>query len=129
MTAFPDAEPVVLQPSTAPQTLCLALVGDLGYENSEEVLELVGEALRSREDARTLRLDCRRLDMVDSTGLSALLQIHRWTQRDGVDLYLDHPGPVLERVLRITGTYEHLTAPRPPSPRHGTAPQAYEIEG
>ncbi|MFF9915361.1 STAS domain-containing protein [Streptomyces sp. NPDC013457] len=129
MTAFPDAEPVVLQPATAPHTLCLALVGDLGYENSEEVLALVGGELWAREDVRTLRLDCRRLDMVDSTGLAALLQIHRWTQRGGMDLYLDHPGPVLERVLRITGTYEHLTAPRPFSHGQGAAPQTYEIEG
>ncbi|MFF3848169.1 STAS domain-containing protein [Streptomyces sp. NPDC002328] len=68
-----------------------------------------GELLRTREDVRHLRLDCARLDMVDSMGLTVLLRIHRDACERGVTLHLDDTGPVLRRLLHLTGAYEHLT--------------------
>ncbi|MEU3997501.1 STAS domain-containing protein [Streptomyces fungicidicus] len=113
MPIAPDAGPLRTLPPTDPHTLCLALVGDLDYEVGDEVLHQVRRALRAREDLRELRLDCRELATTDSTGLSVLLQLHRDAGRDGVGFHLDNVGPVLERLLRVTGTYEHLRTGRP----------------
>ncbi|MEU9591694.1 STAS domain-containing protein [Streptomyces sp. NPDC048193] len=112
MTVSPDT-PVVLVPTTHPHTVCLALTGDLDYDNGDSVLHTARLALRDQQDARELRLDCRELGAVDSTGLSVLLQIHRLACRDGIGFHLDGIGPTLKRLLDITGTYEHLTTPRP----------------
>ncbi|GAA4329021.1 hypothetical protein GCM10023086_58020 [Streptomyces venetus] len=39
----------------------------------------------------------------------SLLRIHRSACEDGVGFHLDGVGPVLRRLLEITGTYEYLT--------------------
>ena len=49
------------------------------------------------------------LGFLDSTGLSALLIVHREVSRSGVVLHLDNRPPHLERVLEITGLLDHFT--------------------
>ncbi|MET8114870.1 STAS domain-containing protein [Streptomyces prasinus] len=119
MAAFPFAPHVLPLPAETPHTVCLALVGDLDHEVGDEVLHQVLHALRGGEDVRDLRLDCQDLGAVDSAGLAVLLQIHRHTSADGTGFHLDHVGPRLERLLRITGTYEYLTTPRQAAPSAG----------
>ncbi|MFI8307058.1 STAS domain-containing protein [Streptomyces sp. NPDC085927] len=124
MAAFPFAPPVLPLAADAPHTVCLALVGDLDHEVGDEVLHQVLHALRGGEDVRDLRLDCRGLGTVDSAGLAVLLQIHRHTSGDGTGFHLDTMGPRLERLLRITGTYEYLTTPQQAPPSARSAPSA-----
>ncbi|MFC9973290.1 STAS domain-containing protein [Spirillospora sp. NPDC127200] len=112
MTDSFDADPVTVR-TAGPHTLLLALHGDLDYGTGDEVLQTARLALREHEGVRELRLDCRELGMVDSTGLSVLLQIHRDACEGGVGFHLDDTGPLLERLLHLTGTYEHLTTARP----------------
>ncbi|MEW2811476.1 STAS domain-containing protein [Streptomyces massasporeus] len=59
-----------------------------------------------------LRLDCRELELVDSMGLSTLLEIHRSAGRDGIAIHLEGVGPALRRLLELTGTYAYLTSPQ-----------------
>ncbi|MEU3661440.1 STAS domain-containing protein [Streptomyces sp. NPDC032940] len=112
MTASPDT-PVVVLPTPHPHSVRLALLGDLDYDNGDLVLEAVQRALREHDGVRELRLDCRELRAVDSTGLSVLLLMHRLARRDGIGFHLDAIGPALKRLLDITGTYEHLTTAHP----------------
>ncbi|GGU63291.1 hypothetical protein GCM10010274_60030 [Streptomyces lavendofoliae] len=47
------------------------------------------------------------LSICDSLGLSALLRIERFTST-GARLHLDNRSPALDRLLALTGTYDHL---------------------
>ncbi|NEB17095.1 anti-anti-sigma factor [Streptomyces sp. CS159] len=109
MPMIPEAEPLQILPSTDPYTLRLALVGDLDHEVGDEVLDRARKALRGCEGVRSLRLNCRELEMADSTGLSVLLQLRRDAHEAGIRFHLDDTRPVLERLLRITGTHDYLT--------------------
>lgn len=87
------------------------LAGDLDYVTTREVVESVSRLLVEQPTLRHLHLDCAMLTFCDSAGLSGLLQIHRRVACSGVQLHLDDRPPHLERILQITGTLEHLTAP------------------
>ncbi|MGW7051064.1 STAS domain-containing protein [Streptomyces sp. NPDC054887] len=116
MTTPPDANSVVPQSPAGPRTVHLALTGDLDYDTCGELLLQVRAALHDCEEAENLRMDCQELGVVDSMGLSTLLQIHRSACGKGISFHLLNIGPALERLLRLTGTFDHLTAPGPVPP-------------
>ncbi|MER5888630.1 STAS domain-containing protein [Streptomyces sp. NPDC001941] len=92
------------------QAVLLTLHGDLDHDSGEHLLAVADRALSEREGTATvLRLDCRELGAVDSMGLSALLHVHRRAAQDGLFLQLEGIPERLERLLRLTGTYEHFT--------------------
>ncbi|MFI9613286.1 STAS domain-containing protein [Streptomyces sp. NPDC052023] len=122
MTTSPDADPVATPSPAGPHTVSLALSGDLDYDTSAELLHQVRLALDGNEDVRDLRLDCRELEVVDSMGLSTLLQLHRSAGQDNIGFHLDDIGPTLRRLLELTGTYEYLTTPRQADPADGNHP-------
>ncbi|MEU3459561.1 STAS domain-containing protein [Streptomyces sp. NPDC006733] len=111
MTTSFDAVLRATQSPSGPHAVCLDLAGDLDYDTCGELLDRVRLALLDCEGVRELRLDCGDLRTVDSMGLSALLQLHRTAGQDAIGFHLDNIGPVLRRLLELTGTYEHLTAP------------------
>ncbi|RAJ39977.1 anti-anti-sigma factor [Kitasatospora sp. SolWspMP-SS2h] len=88
----------------------LSLREDLDYSTSQDLLREAAAALADRGPADTLVIDCRSLDFIDSVGLSALLEIHRDAASAAVTMHLAHIGPILEKLLRLTGTYTHLTS-------------------
>jgi len=53
-------------------------------------------------------VDCGGLDFCDSTGLNLLLRAHTAALRAGLPLLLAAPGPVVARMLQITGADEVL---------------------
>ncbi|MFR0357524.1 STAS domain-containing protein [Streptomyces sediminimaris] len=92
--------------------------GDLDHETADRLLETVTEQLAGRPDLGHLRLNCARLGVTDSMGLSVLLMIRRRTAAAAVQLHLDDRPANLDRLLEVTGTLEYLTgAPT------GTAPE------
>lgn len=93
------------------RSACVHLAGDLDYVTTPGVVEALSQLLVEQPTLRELRLACRRLEFCDSAGLSGLLQIHAMTSRAGVQLQLDDRPPHLDRILQITGTLDHLTAP------------------
>ncbi|MER7479791.1 STAS domain-containing protein [Streptomyces sp. NPDC126510] len=101
---------------TGPHSVRLALTGDLDYDSCAELLQRVRTALDVGGKAEELHLDCRELGLVDSMGLSTLLQIHRSACRDGIAFHLDEVGPALRRLLELTGVYEYLTTRRQSDP-------------
>ncbi|MFE9808928.1 hypothetical protein [Streptomyces sp. NPDC005548] len=70
-------------------------------------------AVRHTAERRLLdpRLVFAGLSGIDSMGLSVPLMIRRRTDAARVRLHLDERPPQLERLLEITGTLDHLTAP------------------
>lgn len=109
MTAFPDGTLTLTATTTADGVLCAALAGDLVWESADELLDAVRARLSAAPGPSGIRLDCARMTLCDSTGLSALLALHRAAEAAGIPLRLDRRPPFLDRLLLLTGTYGHLT--------------------
>lgn len=71
--------------------------------------ELEGELARVREKSPpTLIIDLRRLDFMDSTGLSILVKAHQHATEDGCEFGLVRGTPQVQRLLELTGVSERL---------------------
>lgn len=92
-------------------TVRIEVNGDLDYDNADSLLATVTAKLAERPGLDDLHLHCAGLGTVDSMGLSVLLMIHRRTTQAGVRLHLDDRAEELDRLLTLTGTLDHLTAP------------------
>ncbi|SEO71915.1 STAS domain-containing protein [Actinacidiphila rubida] len=102
MTSLPHSSFSVTVEAGA-DTASLRLAGDLDYDTGDELVAHVSRCLAAHPDLRELRVDCAELRFCDSTGLSALLMIHRLTSAGNVRLRVDGPPPFLERMLTTTG--------------------------
>lgn len=90
-------------------TLIARVGGELDYDTSDDLVSAVTERLTGADGPPSaVRLDFRDLTWIDSSGLSALLMIHRRTRALGADFHLDNRPAVLERMLRMTNVLDHL---------------------
>ncbi|MFF4862620.1 STAS domain-containing protein [Streptomyces sp. NPDC002405] len=114
MTTMPPS-PFSLSAETRGSVVVVRVGGDLDYLTHGQLLDAVTVVLTRRHAARhpvaDIRLEFSRLGSVDSSGLSALLQIRRLVDEAGVALHLDERPAVLDRLLDMTGTLELLTCP------------------
>lgn len=105
-----------LEVDQGPDGVVVRVEGDLDYETHRELVDTVTPLLAPDADAArqrpadVVRLDFAGLRCVDSSGLSALLLLHRRADAAGVRLVLQARPDALERVLVVTGTLGHLTA-------------------
>ncbi|WP_225823399.1 STAS domain-containing protein [Streptomyces naphthomycinicus] len=90
--------------------LTVDVSGDLDLDTGDHLVETVTEHLARHPEAPAVRLDFGELSWIDSGGLSALLMVHRRARTAGRALFLDRRPALLERLLRQTGTLDHLTA-------------------
>ncbi|QIY66849.1 STAS domain-containing protein [Streptomyces sp. RPA4-2] len=108
--------PFTVTVETEDGTVLVRVAGDLDFETCDELMKAVERCLGDRRDAgeepADLRVDFSGLGSIDSTGLSTLLMIRRLTDLAGVRLHLDERPLALDRLLGITATLHHLTAPR-----------------
>lgn len=120
MTTHPD-DILHLTVSTADDGgVCLRLVGELDWESAGDLVETARDQLgRLPEPRCAVHLDCAQLSLCDSTGLSALLMVHRDVTAAGASLRLDNRPAFLDRMLALTGTLVHLT---------GTPPRAARLD-
>ncbi|MEV7729305.1 STAS domain-containing protein [Streptomyces sp. NPDC087917] len=95
----------------ADATVRIELHGDLDHESAGALLDAVDGVLAEAVGPRELHLGCADLAAVDSSGLSTLLMIRRLTDAADVRLRLGERPVRLDRMLRVTGTLDHLTAP------------------
>lgn len=109
MTDFSDHTFELTAATGANGVLYAELVGDLAWGATDELLDAARAHLSSASAPSDIRLDCARLTLCDSLGLAALLAVHRDTTAAGVRLHLEHRPPFLDRLLLLTGTFEHLT--------------------
>ncbi|MFD9247742.1 STAS domain-containing protein [Streptomyces sp. NPDC059556] len=89
----------------------IELEGDLDYETADFLVDEVTARIAAGPGLRDLHLQCGGLGTIDSMGLSALLMISRRTTAAGVRLHLEDRPANLDRILHLTGTLDHLTAP------------------
>lgn len=120
MTTHPVSAPIAEVTEAGRHRLRVSVHGDLDYDTADAFLVTVLDQLAAHPEVRDLHLDCGGLGVCDSMGLSGLLMLHRRTRPAGVHLHLDNRQPPLERLLTVTGTLTHLTAP-PPAPSPTTA--------
>ena len=92
------------------RSACVRVTGDLDYETADEVVEAASQLLVRQVELIDLRLDFSALTFMDSAALSGLLLLQRRTTQSGVQLHLDHRPPFLDRVLEVTGLYDHFAA-------------------
>ncbi|MFG3345790.1 STAS domain-containing protein [Streptomyces sp. NPDC048018] len=109
MTTFSDNIFELKATTGVDGVLYAELAGDLAWDATDELLDIARAHLSTSREPADIRLDCTRLTLCDSMGLSALLALHRYTAAAGVRLYLENRPAFLDRMLLITGTYEHLT--------------------
>lgn len=110
MTTSPD-DSLRLTVTASGRELCVALAGDLDYDTADDLMRTVREQLAAHPAPDALRLDCGRLAFCDSTGLATLLMVHRLTTGTGTALHLHDRPAFLDRLLRQTGTLDHLVRP------------------
>jgi anti-anti-sigma factor len=78
----------------------VSVVGDLDLAAVEQFLTVTR---RSSEACSSLEVDFHGLSFLDSTGLSALLQLRKESIARGLRLSLTNVGPSTHRLFRITG--------------------------
>ncbi|MEV8588722.1 STAS domain-containing protein [Streptomyces sp. NPDC051180] len=122
MTTSPD-DTFEFTTATGPDgALHVELGGDLAWDSADELLDAARTHLAAARHPADVRLDCARLTLCDSMGLSTLLALHRETSAAGVRLHLEHRPPFLDRLLLLTGTYHHLTDARATAAHDGVTP-------
>ncbi len=99
---------VKLTVTTTTRSACLRVAGALDYETTAAFVEAVDRLLN--QQPAHLHLDLSGLTFCDSAGLSGLLLAHRHAHRAGAHLHLDHRPEFLDRILDVTGTFDHLVA-------------------
>lgn len=73
---------------------------------SSEKLE---HTIKCGEHARIILLDLSELELVDAGGLSALISVHHWTKKRGIQLKLVNPSGLVYAILVKTGLDRALT--------------------
>jgi anti-anti-sigma factor len=85
----------------------IRIAGDLDWDTADQLTRAATACLGTAPVPPGLLLDCARLTLCDSLGLSSLLMIHRQAGEVGVRLYLVNRPAALQRLLQITGT-DHI---------------------
>lgn len=97
--------------STAARSASVRITGDLDYETSDDLVE-VASRLLAQDGLSDLHLDFSETAFLDSAALSGLLLLHRRTSEAGVTLHLDNRPLFLDRVLQVTGLFNHFDLTR-----------------
>ncbi len=85
----------------------IAVSGELDLASSPMLEERLEEVFGS--DASLVILDLRKLDFMDSTGLSVLIKAHQTAEQAERQLYLVKGPPQVQRLLSLTGVGERLS--------------------
>ncbi|MFB0617689.1 STAS domain-containing protein [Streptomyces sp. AGS-58] len=108
-----------LEATAEPAVWTVHVTGELEYATSDDLVDAVVGHLQRHPRPRVVRLDFRGLTWIDSSGLSALLMVHRYTSSLGADLCLDNRPDFLDHRLRLTDILDHLTRPVTPADARG----------
>jgi anti-anti-sigma factor len=98
--------------STAARSTSVRIAGDLDYQTTDDLVEVVSHLLARQSSMSDLQLDFSELTFLDSAALSGLLMLHRRAFHAGVALHLDHRPQFLDRVLQVTGLFDHFDLTR-----------------
>jgi anti-sigma B factor antagonist len=90
--------------------LLVSVDGDLDVETRGWFASVVAEAMT--EETRIIEIDVGAVELCDSSGLGALVGLHRAAAVEHKHLYVSHCARGLERLLRVTGLL-YLTQTEP----------------
>jgi anti-anti-sigma factor len=96
---------------TTPKSATLRVAGDLDYQTSDDMVEVATQILE-QNTLSDLHVDFSETTFLDSAALSGLLLVHRRASESGVALHLDHRPAFLDRVLQVTGLFNHFDLTR-----------------
>jgi anti-sigma B factor antagonist len=85
----------------------IALSGELDLASSPALEEAFERVFAS--EAKVVVVDLRKLDFMDSTGLSAIVRAHQTVEDSDVRLYVVNGPPQVERLLSLTGVAERVS--------------------
>ncbi|MFS0697194.1 STAS domain-containing protein [Streptomyces nitrosporeus] len=102
MTPLP-LPPFTVLTDARPGVVHLRLAGDLDYDSCDELMRRTDACLAGDPDLTDLHLDCARLTLCDSMGVSTFLLVHRRTAARGIRLHVDNSPPFLARLFEVTG--------------------------
>lgn len=68
-----------------------------------EEIRILRNAIVSADDTRIVVLDLSEVESLDGGGLSALVSLHHWTRRRGIQLKLVNPSHFVQEMLAATG--------------------------
>jgi anti-sigma B factor antagonist len=86
-------------------TAIIALTGELDLASSA----LLEEQLETVARSESVIVDLRKLEFIDSTGLSVLVKAHQEAQESGRKFGLVRGSAQVQRLLGLTGLAERLT--------------------
>jgi anti-sigma B factor antagonist len=84
----------------------LAISGELDLSSSPELESHLAQAFESAP--KTVIVDLRGLEFIDSTGLSVLVKAHQQAQEAGREFGIINGGAQVRRLLSLTGVTERL---------------------
>jgi len=85
-----------------PGRTVVSLIGELDLASTDELHRTALDELR-RGECSQLVLDLGGVTFVDSTGIGTWIELRSEAERAGKSLRLEHPTPLVTRVLRIAG--------------------------
>jgi anti-sigma B factor antagonist len=94
-------------------SVSVQVAGELDMHTAPSLRGAVSELVNSHPGT-SVALDVEALTFTDSSGLSALIAIHKLTNASGGQLMLRRPDPRLRRMLSITGLDKVLVVQAPP---------------
>jgi anti-anti-sigma factor len=89
------------------RAILIEVSGELDLASSPELEQELERAVAS--DVEVLIIDLRRLEFMDSTGLSVLVRAHQKATQAGKQLAVVKGPPQVQRLLSLTGVAERLT--------------------
>lgn len=75
------------------------LRGDIDIANAEGLLTTLRSVAGQQSGA--VVVDCMDLTFIDAAGIRTFVRVHAELAREGRDLRLVHPSPILARVLEV----------------------------
>jgi anti-anti-sigma factor len=88
------------RPSVSDRNGDVALVGEIDLAEADELVETVRGCLA---DADAVTLDFGEVTFIDSSGIGALVVLHKEATSDGKRLFLTNLSPATTRLLQMTG--------------------------
>jgi anti-anti-sigma factor len=101
-----------LKITTAARSTSVRIAGDLDYQTTDDLVEVASRLLTQQSAMSDLRLDFSELTFLDSAALSGFLTLNDRASQAGVALHLDHRPQFLDRVLQVTGLFDHFDLTR-----------------
>ncbi|MFE3743649.1 STAS domain-containing protein [Streptomyces sp. NPDC059134] len=106
ITAVPPYAPLSVEIVTGPDRVLVQVSGELDCDTGPDLFAALAPLAH-----RCVDVDLSQVPFMDSTGLNLLLSQRRASRRAGGDLSLLRCSPPVRRVLDVTRTFTHLTAP------------------